>query len=125
MTWLRRDLGRRGEALAAKHLRRRGYRILAKNVDLGRYEIDLVALAPSGDEIVFVEVRTRASAGPVPPEETVTAVKQRHIARAAESFLQVLGHPECYARFDVIGVVAPPGGKPTLTHLEDAFRAEG
>lgn len=124
MTWLRRDLGRRGEKLAAKHLRRKGYRILAKNVELGRYELDLVALAPSRDELVFVEVRTRTSADPVPPEETVTPPKQRHIVRAAEHFIAGLGYPECYARFDVIGIVMPAHGKPVITHHEDAFRPE-
>ncbi|MBI4601734.1 MAG: YraN family protein, partial [Planctomycetes bacterium] len=48
-------LGRRGERAAARHLRRQGLRILARNVREGRGEIDLVAL--DGATLVFVEVK--------------------------------------------------------------------
>jgi putative endonuclease len=54
-----RALGQAGEALAAAHLARLGYTILARNVRVGRGEIDL--LARHGDDLVFVEVRMRRS----------------------------------------------------------------
>ena len=54
-----RALGAQGEAWAAAHLVRRGYRIVARNVRAGGVEIDLVAARPG--LIVFVEVKTRRS----------------------------------------------------------------
>ncbi len=50
-------LGRTGERLAERHLRRSGYRLLARNFRAAGAEIDLVAA--EGDTIVFVEVKTR------------------------------------------------------------------
>ena len=51
------NLGAAGEKAAAKYLRRRGYRIVARNYRCRGGEIDLIAL--DADTIVFVEVKTR------------------------------------------------------------------
>ena len=48
----------RGERLAARHYRLRGYRILGANVRAGGYEVDLIARR--GRKLVFVEVKERA-----------------------------------------------------------------
>jgi putative endonuclease len=53
----RRALGRLGEELAATHLRRLGFSVLARNVRTRRGEIDLIAF--DGATLVFVEVKTR------------------------------------------------------------------
>jgi putative endonuclease len=53
----RRGLGRRGEQVAAEHLRRAGCVVLARNVRIRRGEIDLVVR--DGEALVFVEVKTR------------------------------------------------------------------
>lgn len=50
-------LGRRGERQACRFLRRRGMRVVARNVRAGRGEIDVVAL--DGSSLVFVEVKSR------------------------------------------------------------------
>ena len=60
LLWPPQPLGRRGEAAAARYLRRRGYKILARSDHLSPGELDLVAL--DGRTIVFVEVKTRQSA---------------------------------------------------------------
>ena len=57
----RRALGRLGERLAAAHLQRLGFAILARNVRTRHGEIDLIAF--DGEALVFVEVKTRRSAG--------------------------------------------------------------
>jgi putative endonuclease len=69
----RRSLAAEGERLAAEHLARAGYRIVARNVRADRVEIDLVAAR--GALVVFVEVKTRAARGFGAPEEAVDARK--------------------------------------------------
>ena len=77
-------LGRRGERLAARHYRRAGYAILARNLRLGRSELDLVARSPDRRTIVIIEVKTsaislhRAGAG-------LNSTKRRRIAAAAHA----------------------------------------
>ena len=55
------ELGAEGETRAARHLVRRGYRIVARNVRAGGVELDLVVRR--GRIIVFVEVKARRSVG--------------------------------------------------------------
>lgn len=73
----RKPLGVRGENFAARFLRAQGYRILDRNVQLGKYEIDIIA--QDGDTIAFVEVKTRETADPVKPEENVDREKERGV----------------------------------------------
>ena len=126
--WLRRwfpekPLGRRGEEVAARYLRRRGYRILARGQSWKGGELDIVALR--SDTIVFVEVRTRRSDLPMRPEESVDQLKQRRLTRLAVGYLKrhhLFDHP---ARFDVIAIVWPEGRRPDIRHIENAFPATG
>jgi putative endonuclease len=127
--WLRRfgrdqTLGQRGEAVAARHLRRRGYKIVACGDRAGPGEIDLVAVHRG--TVVFVEVKTRSTQHQSTPAEAVDEVKQRRLTRLAVAFLkrhQLLEHP---ARFDVVAVTWPEGkGRPTVDHIQNAFDAVG
>lgn len=124
-TWRRiikpKPLGQRGEDLAAKHLRRKGYRILDRNVVLGKYEIDIIAALP--DTTIFVEVRTRESGDPVPPEDSINYKKRTHIRRAAKLYITRENNPERYYRYDIIAITWPPGSKPVIEHFENAFGA--
>src|SRR5216684_5346187 len=74
-------LGRRGEAIARRHLRRRGYLILAHNYRAAGAEIDLVAL--DRDTLVFIEVKARDGIAAGTPQEAVEDHKQEQIRRAA------------------------------------------
>jgi putative endonuclease len=116
----RSGLGPRGERIAARRLRRQGYRILGRNLRLGRYELDLVAR--KGDTVAFVEVKTRAPDGLAPPEANVTPRKQRHIRSAAKVWLDRNDNGQTYYRFDVVTVVVHGKGRADVTHLPDAFR---
>jgi putative endonuclease len=116
----RQKLGGLGEDAAADFLRSRGYRIVARNHRCRLGEVDLVA--ERGEVLVFVEVRTRASAAFGGPEETVGFRKQRRVVAAARDYLARRRGPERGARFDVIAVVDGPHG-PALTHFENAFEA--
>ena len=118
-----RPLGQRGEALAARYLRRRGYKILARTHRLFPGELDLVAL--DRDTVVFVEVKTRRSADAGHPAEAVTPAKQRRLTRVAVTFLKRHGLLECRARFDVVAITWPEDRRPTIEHFENAFDAVG
>lgn len=120
----RMTLGRRGEAIAARFLRRRGYRILAGSSRLAPGEIDLIAR--QGSTIVFVEVKTRKSQQTGHPVEAVGPEKQRRLTRLAVTFLKQHGLLEAPARFDVVAVTWPEDQRqPTIEHFVDAFDAAG
>ena len=102
------DLGRRGEALAARRLEAEGYRIVARNYRCRAGEIDLVAL--DGEQIVFVEVRTRHGDSWGTPEESVTRMKQAHLLAAAETYLAEHEAWDADWRIDVVAIDIAPGG---------------
>ena len=119
----RAPLGQRGENAAARHLVRKGYRILARNLELGKHELDIVA--QKGDTVAFVEVKTRVTVDEIRPEDSVGRVKRRHIRKAARRYIQQHDRGgETYYRYDIISVTMP-GKRPTeITHIENAFGAD-
>ena len=110
--------GRAAETAAAAFLARRGFVVLERNVVAGGVELDLVAI--DGDWIVFVEVRSRATARFGDPALSVDWHKQRRLARGAHAWLRRNRASRRCARFDVIGVVWE-GGRPRISHYRDAF----
>lgn len=93
----------RGERLAARHYRLRGYRILGANVRAGGHELDLIARR--GRRLVFVEVKERAGDAFGGGVGAVNAEKRRRVRRAAAAWLQT--HPEAASlevRFEVAAV---------------------
>ncbi|HWB19823.1 MAG TPA: YraN family protein, partial [Phycisphaerales bacterium] len=93
-------LGRRGERYAARWLRRRGFRILRRNLSVGKDEADLLARDPDGVTLVIVEVKTRRSSNP-PPELAITRHKQQHLTQLAARVLKQKRFQDCAIRFDV------------------------
>ena len=73
----RKSLGERGEDAAARYLKRLGYHIVARHVDLRVGEIDVVAV--DGRTVVFVEVKTRTSTEAGSPIEAVDELRQRRM----------------------------------------------
>ena len=109
--------GRDGEEAAARHLIRRGWRLVARNWRGGGGEIDLVAERRGVVAVCEVKRRGRADA----LEETLTAAQRDRIVRAAAAFLGSrpdLGRAE--VRFDLL-LVGP--GRPRVRHLPGAFVA--
>jgi putative endonuclease len=111
-------LGRRGERAAEKHLRRNGYRIVARNFRAVGAEIDLVAM--DGETLVFVEVKTRRSLAAGAPEEAVDERKQQRLRRAAEVFATRYRAEDTEMRFDVVAVDASGKGL-EIELLRNAF----
>ncbi len=113
------ELGKIGEDLAEKHLRRIGYKILQRNWHFGHDELDIIAR--DGEWLVIVEVKTRTSNQFGEPEMEVKPAKQRSIVRTADAYIQ-LANFNGETRFDVIGILLG-GGKVELNHIKDAFMA--
>lgn len=114
------QLGRRGESVAARHLRDQGLKIIDRNFRCKEGEIDIVAR--DGQTIVFVEVKTRSDARQA-PEHQVNRFKQGQITAAARRYLGRYGTPTPPARFDVVAVVWEQGARPKIRHIIDAFPA--
>jgi putative endonuclease len=121
----KKTLGQQGEAAAARYLRWRGYKIIARGDRLKRLdELDIVAV--QGKTIVFVEVKTRTSAEVGHPAEAVDAAKQRRLTKLAVTFLKRHNLLEYPARFDVIAITWPADQRrPKIEHIQNAFEAAG
>src|ERR687892_2414853 len=116
----RQHLGARGEALAADWYVAAGYDVVARNWRCREGELDLVVARPG--EIVFCEVKTRASDRFGVPAEAVTAAKQRRLRTLAARFLAehpaLPGSARRRAPFHVAAVTGAPGegaGTPVLS----------
>ena len=122
--WLRyrkeRNLGKRGEDLAHRYLRSRGFTIAARNwrPPQGGGEIDLIAWdkTSEGDALVFVEVKTRASGQWNAPERAINNEKIQALRRAARDYVRRCGADPARVRFDAISI---SGGR--VEHLREAF----
>ncbi len=111
-------VGRRGEKIAERYLRRRGYRIVTRNFRAAGAEIDLVAM--DGATVVFVEVKVRRGESAGTPEDSVDERKQRQIRRAAEVFAARYRAGDRDWRFDVIAI-SGAGRRARVELLKDAF----
>lgn len=118
MTDQRLSLGRWGEQLAVRYLKRRLYRIVDTNFRAPTGEIDIIARR--GKMIAFVEVKTRRSNRCGEAVEAVNARKQRQIIRTAQWYLAQHGESSLQPRFDVIAIQADETSH-ELKHLIDAF----
>jgi putative endonuclease len=97
-----RRLGRRGEALAARYLRRKGWKIVCRNARTGRGEIDLVAI--DGGTLVFVEVKSRSERSWSEDLEKIDRRKRRVLRRACRQYLRSVPGPVESYRVDAVCV---------------------
>ncbi|MBE0447599.1 MAG: YraN family protein [Actinobacteria bacterium] len=114
------SLGKSGEDLAIRYLRRKNYRIIKRNFRSRLGEIDIVA--KQGRTLIFCEVKTRLNQAFGQPFEAVTPHKQRKIRKIAELYMSMAVKPEEFdsVRFDVISVLAD-GTSFNIKHIENAF----
>lgn len=112
-------LGRWGEDLAAEFLTDCGYQVLERNVRTPYGEIDLIV--QRGDELVFVEVKTRTSTRFGFPESGLTQQKQAHLVAAVDAYFQARPELSCDWQIDVIAIrKLGDGKKPEILHFENA-----
>ena len=99
-------LGRFGEDVAARYLERIGYSIRARNVHVGKDEIDIVAFDPSDRVLVFVEVKTRARyEEDFLPAANAGLKKWKRLHRGVTRYLHQKKF-EGPSRFDLVSVVS-------------------
>ncbi|HYM84628.1 MAG TPA: YraN family protein, partial [Candidatus Dormibacteraeota bacterium] len=116
--------GDAAETVVAGALTGAGWTVLARNVRVGRGELDLLAIDPGPPErLVAVEVRWRRPAGFGQPEETVDRQKRRHLRAAVGRLLaerrlpdgRVL--PRLPPSIDLVVVEPSPYGPQAVRHL--------
>ncbi len=115
----RRALGVQGEAMAAAWYEDRGYVVLDRNWRTRNGELDLV-LGRDG-EVVFCEVKARTSDAFGLGVEAVTRDKQLRIRRLAAAWLAERSERAGGLRFDVVSILLPRDGPPTVDVYEGAF----
>ncbi len=103
-------IGDEAEALALAHLQRAGLALVERNYRVARGpharggEVDLILRERDGT-LVFVEVRSRASASHGGSAASVVAAKQKRVVFAAHHYLMRYGSPPP-CRFDVVAIDA-------------------
>ena len=121
----RQQFGRAAEDVAARYLQRRGWRVLGRNVRVGRGELDIVARR--GAVLAFIEVKARRSGVCGAPEDAVSPRKRRQVGRLAELWLAA--RPWALervtdVRFDIVAVDATTVPV-SVRHLPGAFTMDG
>ena len=111
--------GRRFEALAEALLKKRGCRILDRNVRFLRKEIDLVV--EKDGLVAFVEVKGRSGPAFGHPLEAITWRKRRAISVVANAWIARSSFEARSYRFDAVSVRIMPGGAVELEHVEGAW----
>src|SRR6266850_658421 len=79
-------VGRHGEDLAHRYLRRHGYTIVARNYRLAAGDAEADLIAHEGGDIVIVEVKTRTTAAYGPPDRAIGPEKLRHLMRVVREY---------------------------------------
>ena len=110
------ELGKWGEDQAAAFLQRQGYRIIERDWKSGRRDIDIIAT--DGNEVVFVEVKTRRNRLFGEPEEAVDYHKLQNLRLAINHYIKYR-RIDNDVRFDIISVVGTIGQEPEIEHIKD------
>lgn len=123
MSAAKQALGRAGERIAERWLRRRGWRIVHRRFRSGHRDIDLVAeqVQERRRVVAFVEVKARRTLGFGGPVGAVGWVKQRELARSAQVWVARFGERGDAYRFDVVAVLVE-GRRARICHVENAFQ---
>ena len=114
-------LGAWGEALAAKYLQKKRYKLVTTNYRCRYGEIDLIVADKK--HLIFVEVKLRKTARFAQAHVFVDVFKQNRIRTTASLYLSQ-NPTELQPRFDVVEIYAPEGTAtldPEIIHMEDAF----
>lgn len=117
------ELGARGEELAAQHFSRLGYRVLGRNHRTRWGELDLILADEAEATIVFCEVKSRRL-GSGDWRDNLHDRKRHQVRTMAAAWLaEVTERPFGAAlRFDAVGVTLDGRGELVrLDHLEGAF----
>lgn len=110
--------GRLGEEIALRLLEEKGYIIHERNWVYGNKELDLIA--QEGQDMVFVEVKTRRGNAYGTALQAVDEAKRRNMIAAANHYIQMRSL-RLNTRFDIIAIEVAPDGSYTVEHIPNAF----
>ena len=116
------EMGRSGEAAAARYLERAGYEILERNWECTFGEADIIA--QDGPTLVFVEVKTRSSIAKGFPSEAVDAEKRARYERIAATYLKTYRYVDIPVRFDIIALLVVAEDRAFMKHYVNAYGVE-
>lgn len=90
----KKDIGNFGEKACTRFLRKKGFKIIGRNVRMGHLEIDIIASDKT--HVVFVEVKTRNTdkSNILRPAAAVDSDKRTHLISFAYSFVKSLPEKE-------------------------------
>ena len=108
-------VGQYGEELAARYLAKSGFAILERNWRCELGEIDIVAR--DGEALVVCEVKTRRGLNYGSPLESITYQKLAKLRRLVGRWLQEHDLRPGEIRIDVVAVLLPRGGDPSVDHV--------
>ena len=111
--------GRRGEDLAHRYLRKRGFTIVARNCRLAAGDAEADIIAHDNGELVIVEVKSRATSEFGPPDRAIGEEKRAALIRVARAYAKKSGTPLENVRFDVVSVIL--SRPPAIKHHRGAF----
>ncbi|MDP6922197.1 MAG: YraN family protein [Lutibacter sp.] len=111
------ELGKKGEAIAADFLQKKGYRILERNWRFQKAEVDILAF--KNGLLVAVEVKTRTDTYFGNPQDFINRAKIERLVTAVDAYIQ-LRQLVVSVRFDIVALVKN-GPSFQIEHLEDAF----
>lgn len=114
----KKELGKKGEEIALRFLKKNGYRILEKNYVCKMGEMDIIA--KEKDTLVFIEVKTRTSTEFGPPQLAVNSRKQKQLSKVALNYLNEKRLKDVKARFDVVAILLRQKGE-EIELIRDAF----
>lgn len=111
----------RGEDAAARYMKRRGCKVLARNLRLPVGEIDILCLDRTCGTIVVVEVKARElsalSHKRIDPIASITAKKQAKLRLLARTIKRMPAYTDRPIRIDAVSVLFEQGQrKPVITH---------
>jgi len=112
------ELGKWGEDLAFRELKRLGYRNIIRNYRCSAGEVDMVAM--DAGTLVFVEVKTRKGASVGYAKEAVTWHKRRQLSKLALTYMKDRGLSNIPARFDVVAI-SLEGDEAHIEIVKNAF----
>lgn len=113
-------LGQRGEDAACRFLHRRGYFILERNWSCFAGEADIICLC--GNDLVFVEVKTRRDESKGFPAEAVSRKKRERYERIAACYLKQCDLIDVGVRFDIVSILAIGRSRAFIRHHIAAFQ---
>ncbi len=118
------ETGEWGEAQAEEMLKGKKYKILGRRVHIPPHdELDIVAR--DGDELVFVEVKTRKTEAFGRPASSVDRKKRSKLCRAAVRYIKRLKNSAVCFRFDIVEVIGEINGtKIVIRHIKNAFQLD-